>query len=215
MSTSGTSLRDKQIAEFVSLMQKVGYELIVYKADVDNRQITDLDADVCIMNSQDAHDIYSGCWWGGEFFEWIIPSTGKEVTNISPEGMYHGMLDSSEEGHYFFIITTKTKGIMLNTYGGVHKLTIIHMSLNHMNKLLNSVRSLDINAYRELFGVETAFDSIAEMYQFKITEAVNKLPTKDDLIARTQLLYEREKDPKDKSNLLVIESTIHNSTYSV
>src|SRR5689334_4028504 len=142
------------LSEFLDIMDDIGFDLIKYFADVYYRHETRFDPLFNIVDNEEMALTYSGCWYGGLFFEWIMPlSLNTSITNkINPWKIIHGQYSSNQECHYFLIITTEDEAFVLNTYGGINKLFINIISLDESNKLLKKLYKNKVSAIQSLFG---------------------------------------------------------------
>jgi hypothetical protein len=169
-----------QLAKFLDIMDDIGFHMHMYRTDIYERDSCDLYDHELISNSENAKQMYSGCWFGDKFFGHLFPSENKEVINFDKTNMPQeykfpsnkfiiGYYDSDMESHHFFIITTNDQLYVLNTYGGVLELVITSWSLEEANRLFNRILHNDLNAYKSFFGVSTDYDKINIIRELSFT----------------------------------------------
>lgn len=172
-----------QLNKFIDIMEDIGFELIMYRADIKDRDTCNPLAGELITNSKNLREIYSACWYGEEFFTYLFPpnlvSDGRgsnEVVTLNsdvdriylPKNKFiSGEYLNSQESHHFFIITTSNKAYVLNTYGGELSLYIQTLNLGDTDDLINGIINSNQGSFEEFFGiipiktsVSPKFDSI-------------------------------------------------------
>lgn len=193
--------------EFIRIMEEIGFDLVKYYADVHVRHKTEIKDWENIVENPLADEVYSGCWFGGDLFRWLFPQPTIPVTHLSPDRVTHGYLDSDQECHYFFFITTQEEAILFNTYGGVLELIIKAFPLDQANHLLNRIRQNDVSAFESLFGVSTDYSKM-KLEVLKLDESYYQLPTKKELREKVDELIKGAHTIEDKRELLRLNEAI-------
>lgn len=201
---------EQYLSDFKCMMKNIGFQFIIYRADCFERQNTDIPEDQPLSENMDlAREIYSGCWFGGDFFRWFFPSIEPEskVNLLSPNHIYHGNMESKEECHYFLIITTSKEAVVFNTYGGVLQLIIVTHELDYANQLIGETRNNDIEAMETLFGVSADYKK-NEVYSLELTSTTDTFPSKADILAKIDLLISKAWTKEDARAIEELRSHI-------
>lgn len=152
----------KQVKWFTDFMSKYGINLVKYLAFATTTPQEDYASEeefkgaICL--NKEIGEFLSPCFYGGRFFEYIIPHDSKsfrdgnstslsrpkssiggygwEATNLFLNNtVVHGSCQSYED-HYFFAICIDNKVIIYNTYGGQTKMYIVSRNIDKANKML-------------------------------------------------------------------------------
>lgn len=198
--------RDSDINYFIGLMDQIGFELIKYTADIRHRSETEIPFDAPLIDYPGASDIYSACWYGGEFFKWLFHDTGILINVLESNQIYHGSFEGVPECHYFFIITTEDEAIILNTYGGIDYLIISRLSLASANIQLDLLRRNYIPAIEELFGVNPDYKKMN--ITVEITKAENRFPSREEISEKINELISNAYTEEDKVELYRLKTFI-------
>jgi len=168
---------DVNIKMFISIMNKIGFDMIKYYADINYRHETDISEIENIVDNNDACLIYSGCWYTGYFYEWLLPCNSFiSVDKIYPNNIIHCDYESNMEEHHFFIITTDNKMYLFNTFGGTPELIINILDIEVGNELLKEIIIGNIKSFEQFFGMKPNY----KKYKFnslELRECNNYLPS--------------------------------------
>lgn len=196
------------LSDFTCLMKSIGFGLIMYKADVDERQITELPQDRPLVTFlPEAMEQYSGCMFGGQFFYWIFPGTDIEVDQLYPNNIYHGYMDGDYDCHYFLVITTDKQAVVFNVYGGIHKFLIATHDLAKANKMLNEIRASSVPAMEEFFGYKS-LNAENNVLSVTLTQAENRFLSKAEVLAKIDELISKSRFELDKEAIRILRSHV-------
>jgi len=186
--------------QFLHIMEKIGFDLIKYYVDVYYRSETGLSPLNNIVNNREMEITYSGCWYGGLFFEWLFPQPSFLTNNLKPHRIIHGYFLSDQECHYFLVITTDVEAVILNTYGGITDLIITTLRLNEANMLLEQLKSNEVSVIELLFGINPSYSEMIIEF-IELRESIYQLPTKEEIGEKIDELISKTYTIEDKIEL--------------
>jgi hypothetical protein len=195
------------INKFIHIMEIIGFDLVKYYADVYHRQETGLSSLSNIVNNEKMALTYSGCWYGGLFFKWLFPQSSVPTQSIHSWKITHGYISSDQECHYFLIITTNNKAIILNTYGGITQMLINILSLNKLHELFERIIENDVSAIEPLFGFTPDYDEMT-IEDLELKESAFIIPTKEELYIKIDELIMNAYTTEDKRELVRIKNLV-------
>lgn len=185
---------------FLNTLRRIGFELIKYYADYDRKE-SGIPLNEALVNNPIADDFYSACWYGGEFFNWLISDMHHPTDVFYPNRMISGEYTNNIECHYFFVLTTNDTFYLFNTYGGVSELIFVELPLDRANWLLKQVKYNDRSALKELFGVYPSYKSFTDS-QFNLHDRPLDIPPPDYLRSKIDELIDRAHHPLDAQHLM-------------
>ena len=189
-----------ELTKFLDIMQDVGFDLIKYYADVYYRHETSFESTVNVVHNKEAEFIYSGCWYGGYFFQWLFPSPSTTINILDKNMFVHGEFCSDRECHYFFIITNDTKAMVFSTYGGIPELITNTLSLDNANELLARIKDNDVSAIESFFNITPSYE-IMEMFEVKLTATTYQTMSKQYLLSKIDELINKAHTMEDQGEI--------------
>lgn len=223
---------------FTNFIRKYGYTLVQYFAFVtsNNAEAEYLNLEepfrgALVEDPDFRREYLSTCWYGGNFFKWIIPNSDKltiatsdveirrpkaaigpynyeNVSSFSNNTIVHGSCES-QESHFFFAVCMAGYVNIYNTYGGRCQMYMVRHTLEDANRMLRKLSTeSDTTNYAQLavqfFGYEKYSDE-DDVFTFTLSEHAYWLPTPTMISQYVDVLLEYISNKSDRQVLKEIK----------
>ena len=215
---------------FNKIISKHGAILVQYFAllsmgGTTNKKFDWLENQICSIsgNEEFAGEYLTTCWYGGDFFKWIIPYDSNNEFNIDrPKtaiGPYnyentsklynntivHGYAEGGGEDHYFFIICFDNIATIYNTYGGQDKIYVNKHNINNANKTIEilateSKTTMYSKVASKFFGY-LHIKNYDDVYKFELIHHPFWLPSPNLIQDYFNILKTKLSNIQDKINI--------------
>lgn len=139
------------IDQFVRILEEFGFNLISYW--VHAFKAKECGTETKGMSNVIAKNYYGACWYGAQFFEFLITDSlekMREDSIVVPNRIYIGYVLLTTEEHHFTLIVGDQYAYVLNTYGGSDALFVNKIMIDTFNRLITQVSDIDI--FEQVFG---------------------------------------------------------------